>query len=49
MAASLNFALKNPPSADISSQGYYSRIHINRGEWFSPISQSILNRFIMKF
>ena len=21
----------------------YSRIHINRGEWISPISQSILN------
>ena len=27
----------------------YSRIHINRGEWFSPISQSIPNQFSWNF
>ena len=27
----------------------YSRIHINRGELISPISQSILNQFSINF
>ena len=27
----------------------YSRIHINRGGWISPIFQSILNQFLWNF
>ena len=28
---------------------FYSRIHINRGEWISPFFQSILNQFLLNF
>ena len=35
--------------AECSNQLTCSRIHINRGEWFSPNSQSILNQLSLNF
>ena len=33
----------------IKKAEYYSRIHTSRGEWMSPISQSILNQLSGNF